>query len=1442
MSLKLVSGILVLMSITFMVKAQTVQVTVLNGTEVRCVADSVVEVQITPNPSLEIRSITLNWGDGTAPVTIAKGDSLILTHKYNTSDYLKECAYACPLGDVGGFCVQVTVLASYTNNDLENVSKFLTYQMPPRPEIRINDNNVVCTGNEVQFNNQTCPSNDPKMEYIWDFGDGTTSIERSPKHTYTNLGNQTVQLTAKNSCGTESITQPIRVLGEPMAMAKADSGVIEVAPDRYIVCLSRGNIIRLTGAGSLNASLYTWTVSGPGRTQWLNNSNRQQISRLDIFEAGIYTVTLSVDNNCMNPSTKTLTIDVKSAEGLLPLKEQEDGCISLNYRPDPLNLNATYTLNGINIAPANFPTTLPSLPSPYIVEVRLNNECGNQMRADTFYVLQPETVSISTPSKDTTVCERTTAIALNAGPEGGRWLGENVSRQGNISRFTPSRAGVFPLIYVRGNGTCERRDTVNVTVEENVRLSIRPQTDECLDFEYTTVPLINNAQYSLNGNPIGNFPVPIMVSTNRDVYTVRATFENTCGRQEALDTFVVTGALPVGITQPLLPLTQVCVGDSARMLSALPAGGTFQGDNVIQVGSGFAFNPATAGTFPIFYVRGDGSCERRDTTTFEVQAKVVLSLNHQVDECNQIRYTPSPVIPNAVYSINGVRATTFPVELGATSAPYVVEATLSDVCGTQVLTDTFFVRTPDPLKITTPARDTSVCEGSGSFALEVSAPGGTWQDARFIGNQAGRFTFDPQEAGSFKIIYNNGTGTCAQQDSVIIDVQRVTLEAQAGDVCFNSATPLQGLPLGGSWSATVCPDCIVGNNFDASKLTTPLDSVEVVYTVTNPIGCRNTDAAFVRVTRPKASFQPQGNICSNRLVQIDLSGTNAERSRWLLGDIPLDPPPFQFIPAGEQRITQIALIGNCADTLSQMLTVVAPPPSAAFTPSATEGCSPVNISFRPNELQRDGLTYIWNFGRSAGDSLATYLPDSAFTFTNDSTIFLRYTVTLNIVNQCGNSIDQSEISVFPLPKARIGLDSLSNQCSPVEATITNRSTGSPDACFWDFGNGITDNTCRNIYVQRYIADTTTLEYLIKLQVSNACGISRDSFPLTVTSPGVQTFFSLDDYNICPNKPIQFRDASTPLPTRVFWKFGDGGASQERNPTYIYRDSDTTLTVTLVSITGCGYDSLSRKINIYPLPDVNFATDRYACAQQPTTFINRSNERAAFRWDFGDGQIDSVSYSPQHRYQNGGMMANVSLTIRDFPNGCENTITKSLLIRSRPEAMFQINGDSTGCAPFSVLLQNLSRNSNRWEWDFGDGKTSTLENPGTVYDTGAYDITLIASYEGVCLDTFRLDDAVNADDCGAFIPNAFSPNNDGLNDYFTVYGGPFSATKILTLRIYTRWGEMVFEKENFDMDNLSGWDGRIDGQTPIPGVYVYWVEIEQLGGRRKTYKGDVTLVR
>lgn len=1442
MSLKLVSVILFLMAIPFVVRAQTVQVTVLNGAEVRCVADSVVRIKITPNPSLDLRAVTLNWGDGTPPVSIAKGDSLILQHKYNTSQYLDECAYSCPLGDVGGFCVQITVLAAYNNSVPENVSKFLTYKMPPQPEILINSNNVVCTGNEVQFNNQTCPSNDLDMQFTWDFGDGNTSTEKSPKHTYQNLGNRTVTLTAKNSCGTESITQPIRVLGEPVAVAEADSNVIEVGADRYVLCMAQGSIVRLNATGTQNSSLYNWSVSGGGRTQWVNGNNRSEVVRLDIIDPGTYTITFTANNACDRPSRKVLTIEAKAAEALLPLKPQEDGCISLSYRPEPFNANAAYKINGLSVPTANFPITLSATNVPFIVEVQLNNECGNQMRSDTFFVLQPETVSISNPSKDTTVCERSSAIPLRAAPIGGRWLGSNISRQSGQDVFSPSQHGNFPLIYVRGNGTCERRDTIRVIVEENVRLSIRPQTDECLDFDYTTIPQVPKAQYTLNGNPVNNFPVPITVSTNRDVYTVVATLDNTCGRQESRDTFIVTGALPVGITQPLLPVNEICQGDTARSLVALPAGGEFQGSQVIRVGSGFAFNPVNTGTFPIYYVRGAGSCERRDTTTFEVKAKVILRISPQQDECNQISYTPNPIIPNAVYSINGVRATSFPIDLGATSNPYVVEASLTDVCGTQVLRDTFFVRTPAPLRITSPARDTSICENSGAFSLAVSAPGGSWQDTRFINTTAGQFNFTPREAGSFKIIYTNGTGTCAQQDSVIIDVQRVTLEAQSATACFNSAAPLQGLPLGGTWSSRVCAGCIVGNNFDARQLASPADSVEVFYTVINPIGCSNSDSTFVRVTTPRAGFQPLNNLCSNQQIQIDLSATKAERSRWLLGDIPLDPPPFQFIPAGDQQITQIAIIGACADTLVQTLTVTAPPPSADFTPSADEGCSPFQVSFRPNAPQNDGLTYTWNFGRSDADSLQAYLPDSSYTFTNDSSRILNYTVSLRMVNQCGTSVEERAISVLPFPKALIGLDSLSNQCSPVTVTITNRSTGAPNACYWDFGNGTMDSTCRNVFVQHYVADTTTKQYLIKLEVHNLCGTSLDTFPLTVTSPGVQAFFSLDDYNICPNKPIQFRDASTPLPSRVFWKFGDGGVSQEPNPTYIYRDADTILTVTLIARTGCGYDSLSRKVNIHPLPDVNFATERYACEGQPTQFTNRSNERAAFRWDFGDGQVDSLSYSSQHVYRSGGKTVNVSLTIKDFPNGCENTISKPILVRTKPTAAFLVNGDTTGCAPFTVILQNLSRNANRWDWDLGNGERSELENPGTVFSAGSYDISLIASYENVCRDTFRLDDAVYADDCGLFIPNVFSPNGDGKNDFFTLYGGPFSATKIRMMRIYTRWGEMIFERENFDMDNLSGWDGKIKGEQPIPGVYVYWIEIEQLGGQTKTYKGDVTLMR
>jgi gliding motility-associated-like protein len=94
----------------------------------------------------------------------------------------------------------------------------------------------------------------------------------------------------------------------------------------------------------------------------------------------------------------------------------------------------------------------------------------------------------------------------------------------------------------------------------------------------------------------------------------------------------------------------------------------------------------------------------------------------------------------------------------------------------------------------------------------------------------------------------------------------------------------------------------------------------------------------------------------------------------------------------------------------------------------------------------------------------------------------------------------------------------------------------------------------------------------------------------------------------------------------------------------------------------------------------------------------------------------------------------------------------------------------------------------------------------------------------------------------YIPNAFSPNNDGPNDRFTIYAGP-SVESIQSLQIFDRWGEQVFSRQDFaPNDESQGWDGTFNGRLLNPGVFVYMAEVRFIDGFTARYKGDVTLVR
>lgn len=124
-------------------------------------------------------------------------------------------------------------------------------------------------------------------------------------------------------------------------------------------------------------------------------------------------------------------------------------------------------------------------------------------------------------------------------------------------------------------------------------------------------------------------------------------------------------------------------------------------------------------------------------------------------------------------------------------------------------------------------------------------------------------------------------------------------------------------------------------------------------------------------------------------------------------------------------------------------------------------------------------------------------------------------------------------------------------------------------------------------------------------------------------------------------------------------------------------------------------------------------------------------------------------------------------------------------------------------------------------------------------TTTYTITAYTEFE--CADSAKVTITVLCDESQLFIPNTFTPNGDGMNDVF--YPRGTGLDKIITFRVYNRWGEIVYDRSEFKLnDKTNGWDGTYKGSNLPPDVFVYMVEARCDNGDLLKLKGDITLIR
>jgi gliding motility-associated-like protein len=199
---------------------------------------------------------------------------------------------------------------------------------------------------------------------------------------------------------------------------------------------------------------------------------------------------------------------------------------------------------------------------------------------------------------------------------------------------------------------------------------------------------------------------------------------------------------------------------------------------------------------------------------------------------------------------------------------------------------------------------------------------------------------------------------------------------------------------------------------------------------------------------------------------------------------------------------------------------------------------------------------------------------------------------------------------------------------------------------------------------------------------------------------------------------------------------------------------------------------------------------------------------------------------------------VTLTVTDG-NGCTNSVTQNNLVQVTPNpvAGFTANPMVTTLDNGLINFIDGSSFANSWSYDFGDGNTSNLQNPSNTYTAeGTYTIIQTVSNQFGCTDTASVTIIVEPVSI-VYVPNGFTPNNDGLNDGWKPI---ISYVKDYTLRIYDRWGLVIFMTD----DVYEEWNGKYgnDGVDVKEDVYVYLITYTNYQNKEKELRGHVTVVR
>lgn len=358
-------------------------------------------------------------------------------------------------------------------------------------------------------------------------------------------------------------------------------------------------------------------------------------------------------------------------------------------------------------------------------------------------------------------------------------------------------------------------------------------------------------------------------------------------------------------------------------------------------------------------------------------------------------------------------------------------------------------------------------------------------------------------------------------------------------------------------------------------------------------------------------------------------------------------------------------------------------------------------------------------------------------------------------------------------------------------------------------------------------------YTVSVTDNNSCQATKS---FTIIQPSVLNIVA-NGTTVCANQTISLQASAS------------GGV-----PPYNYIWDNGTITGTIYTLTANSTKNYSVEVRdnnncsatdtalVQTANDFNFDFMADVNAGCPTLCVafrelNPNTSINSWQWNFGDGN-SATSQNANHCYSNSGNY-NVSLTLTNT-QGCSKTISKAqfITVHPKPSADFDASKFEAIIGDSEISFTNLSVNANSAFWNFGDGFNTNIINPTHTFDKeDTYPVTLVAENQFTCKDSITKMIIVRSD-FTFYAPNAFSPNEDLLNDVFIPLGTNWDNEKFI-LRIFNRWGTEIFQTTNTKL----GWDGKLkNGEIAKPDVYIWKVELKDMFKHNHKYTGHVSLIK